>query len=108
MSDHDSSLYVGLNQTLVALSMGVVVDESEVLVLSRGILDTEVRDLGAWHRRERVRYDIPSVLLGFGWRGEAGDKRCDQGKEMHVEDGQAAMSHKTLCGGNDEQEGPKA
>lgn len=75
MNDNDGSLDVGLHQAFVALSMTIVVDQSQILVLARSIRDLEVRNFGTGHERKSGVDDISSILLGVDESKAGGNGR---------------------------------
>lgn len=66
MDDDHSSLDVIFDDSLSVELAGVVVDQCEILVLARGIVDAEEFYLGVGHCGETVGNGIAFVLLCEG------------------------------------------
>lgn len=64
MDDDNSSLDLALHNALTVVLVRIVIDQSEVLVLARRIVDTKICDLTSRHTGKAVWDDIAHVLLG--------------------------------------------
>lgn len=83
MQNNDSPLDIGLDDSGSIASMGVVIDQREVVILARGVRDLEESDFSARDGGEESTDDVAGILLG---EGEGNAREGKKGRKPHCQE----------------------